>query len=114
MPFYPSALERGQRSERALKLAVAEMYLQGVSTRKVTAVMEELCGFDVTSMQVSRAVQALDEELTKWRNRPLGEIPYLLLDARYEKVRVARHRGLVRAVDRGRASRPTGTARSWA
>jgi putative transposase len=88
MPFYPTALERGQRSERALKLAVAEMYLQGVSTRKVTAVMEELCGFEVTSMQVSRAVQALDEELTKWRNRPLGEIPYLLLDARYEKVRV--------------------------
>ena len=88
VPFYPAALERGQRSERALKLAVAEMYLQGVSTRKVTAVMEELCGFDVTSMQVSRAVRQLDEELTKWRNRPLGEIPYLLLDARYEKVRV--------------------------
>lgn len=88
VPFYPSSLERGQRSERALKLAVAEMYLQGVSTRKVTAVMEELCGLNVTSMQVSRAVQALDEELTKWRNRPLGEIPYLLLDARYEKVRV--------------------------
>ena len=88
VPFYPSSLERGQRSERALKLAIAEMYLQGVSTRKVTAVMEELCGLDVTSMQVSRAVQALDEELTKWRNRPLGEIPYVLLDARYEKVRV--------------------------
>lgn len=88
VPFYPSSLERGQRSERALKLAVAEMYLQGVSTRKVAAVMEELCGFDVTSMQVSRAVQALDEELTQWRNRPLDEFPYLLLDARYEKVRV--------------------------
>lgn len=88
VPFYPAALERGQRSERALKLAVAEMYLQGVSTRKVTAVMEELCGFDVTSMEVSRAVGKLDEELSKWRNRPLGEIPYLLLDARYEKVRV--------------------------
>jgi transposase-like protein len=88
VPFYPSSLERGQRSERALKLAVAEMYLQGVSTRKVTAVMEELCGLDVTSMQVSRAVQALDEELAAWRSRPLGEIAYLLLDARYEKVRV--------------------------
>jgi transposase-like protein len=88
VPFYPSSLERGQRSERALKLALAEMYLQGVSTRKVTAVMEELCGFDVTSTQVSRAVKALDEELTQWRNRPLGEIAYLLLDARYEKVRV--------------------------
>ena len=88
VPFYPSSLERGQRSERALKLAVAEMYLQGVSTRKVTAVMEELCGLEVTSMQVSRAVQALDEELTRWRNRSLGEITYLLLDARYEKVRI--------------------------
>jgi putative transposase len=86
--FYPASLERGTRSERALKLAIAEMYLQGVSTRKVSAVMEELCGREVTSSQVSRAVQALDEELTKWRERSLGEIPYLLLDARYEKVRV--------------------------
>jgi transposase-like protein len=87
--FYPSALERGTRSERALVLAIAEMYVQGVSTRKVSAVMEQLCGTEVTSMQVSRAAQTLDEELTKWRERPLGEIPYLLLDARYEKVRIA-------------------------
>jgi transposase-like protein len=88
--FYPSALERGQRSERALKLAIAEMYVQGVTTRKVTAVMEELCGCEVTSSQVSRAMQALDGELSAWRERRLeaGEIPYLLLDARYEKVRV--------------------------
>jgi transposase-like protein len=86
--YYPSALERGTRSERALALAVAEMYLQGVSTRKVTAVMEQLCGHQVTSMQVSRAVQALDQELTSWRVRPLGETHYLFLDARYEKVRV--------------------------
>jgi transposase-like protein len=88
VPFYPTALERGTRSERALKLAIAEMYLQGVSTRKVTAVMEQLCGREVTSMQVSRAVAALDDELTKWRQRPLGETPYLQLDARYEKVRI--------------------------
>lgn len=87
--FYPSAIERGTRSERALKLAVAEMYLQGVSTRKVTEVMETLCGLQVTSSQVSRATQLLDEELTKWRERPLGEMSYLLLDARYEKVRVS-------------------------
>jgi putative transposase len=87
--FYPSALERGTRSERALKLAIAEMYLQGVSSRKVTAVMQELCGLDVTSMDVSRAVRSLDDEFQKWRERPLGEIKYLLLDARYEKVRVA-------------------------
>jgi putative transposase len=87
--FYPTALERGTRSERALKLAIAEMYVQGVSSRKVTAVMQELCGLDVTSMDVSRAVQSLDEEFQRWRQRPLGEITYLLLDARYEKVRVA-------------------------
>ncbi len=85
--FYPSALERGVRSERALKLAVAEMYVQGVSTRKVTAVMEELCGLEVSSTQVSRAAALLDQELEAWRKRPLGEIPYLILDARYEKVR---------------------------
>jgi putative transposase len=85
--FYPSALEKGVRSERALKLAVAEMYVQGVSTRKVAAITEELCGLEVTSSQVSRAAQALDGELEKWRNRPLGETPYLILDARYEKVR---------------------------
>ncbi len=52
--FYPSALERGERSERALKLAVAEMYVQGVSTRKVQEVTQVLCGLDVTSMQVNR------------------------------------------------------------
>ena len=86
--FYPTALERGQRSERALKLAIAEMYVQGVTTRKVSAVMQELCGLDVTSSQVSRVAQALDAELAVWRERPLGEISYLLLDARYENVRV--------------------------
>ncbi len=53
--FYPSALEKGVRSERALKLAVAEMYVQGVSTRKVAAITEKLCGLEVTTAQVSRA-----------------------------------------------------------
>jgi putative transposase len=85
--FYPSALEKGVRSERALKLAVAEMYVQGVSTRKVAAITEKLCGLEVTSAQVSRAAAVLDDELRKWRERPLGETPYLILDARYEKVR---------------------------
>lgn len=87
--FYPSALEKGVRSERALKLALAEMYIQGVSTRKVTAVMQELCGLDVSSSQVSRATALLDEELSAWRSRPIGSIPYLILDARYENVRHA-------------------------
>jgi putative transposase len=85
--FYPTVLERGERSERALKLAVAEMYVQGVSTRKVAAITQELCGLEVNSTQVSRAAALLDEELQAWRNRPLGEIPYLILDARYEKIR---------------------------
>ncbi len=85
--FYPSALEKGVRSERALKLAVAEMYVQGVSTRKVAAITEQLCGIEISSAQVSRAAAALDAELKTWRDRPLGEVPYLILDARYEKVR---------------------------
>ena len=86
-PFYPNALERGERSERALKLALAEMYVKGVSTRKVAAITRELCGFEVSSSQVSRVTAELDEELSAWRERPLGVTPYLILDARYEKVR---------------------------
>ena len=85
--FYPSALERGVRSERALKCAIAKMYVQGVSPRKVTEVMRELCGLEVSSTPVSRATKLLDEELERWRNRPLGPIPYVFLDARYEKIR---------------------------
>ena len=85
--FYPRSIERGVRSERALKLALAEMYVQGVSTRKVMAITEKLCGYEVSSTQVSRAMQGLDPELQSWRERPIGENPYLILDARYEKVR---------------------------
>lgn len=85
--FYPSSLEKGVRSERALKLAVAEMYVQGVSTRKVAAITEQLCGTQISSAQVSRAAATLDAELRAWRDRSLGEMPYLILDARYEKVR---------------------------
>jgi len=85
--FYPSALEKGLRSERALHLTLAEMYLQGVSTRKVSAIIEQLCGSSVSSTQVSRATQLLDETLQQWRARPLGECRYLWLDAHYEKMR---------------------------
>ena len=85
--FYPHALEKGLRSERALMLALAEMYVQGVSTRKVAAITEQLCGTSISTAHVSRAAKLLDEELEAWRNRPLGETPYLFLDARYEKVR---------------------------
>jgi putative transposase len=86
--FYPQALEKGLRSERALMLALAEMYVQGVSTRKVAAITERLCGSEVSSTQVSRAAALMDEVLEAWRNRPLSTIIYLYLDAMYEKVRV--------------------------
>jgi len=85
--FYPEALEKGLRSERALVLSLAEMYVQGVSTRKVKAITEQLCGISVSSSQVSNAALLLDTELEKWRNRLLGEYPFLFLDAYYEQVR---------------------------
>lgn len=87
--FYPSALERGMRSERALKLALAEMYVQGVSTRKVAAITEAMCGMELSSSQVSRCAAELDGVLSSWRERPLGACPYLFLDARYEDVRIS-------------------------
>jgi len=85
--FYPSVLEKGQRSEQALNLAIAEMYVQGVSTRKVKAITEKLCGLDISSTEVSRISQKMDTELEKWRSRKLGKYPYLIVDALYEKVR---------------------------
>ncbi len=85
--FYPSALEKGLRSERALLLTLAEMYIQGVSTRKVAKITEQLCGHAVSSTQVSRATAQLDESLKAWRERELGECPYLYFDALYIPVR---------------------------
>jgi len=85
--FYPHALERGERSERALKLALAEMYVQGVTTRKVKAITQKLCGLEISSATVSRVSAELDEQLEAWRTRPLGQLDYLVLDAMYEKVR---------------------------
>jgi len=91
-PFFPASLERGTRACRVVVATIAQMDLQGVSTRDVGKVMAELGLENVTSSQVSRATAALDDELKKWRNRPLGEVPQLILDARYEKVR---HEGVV-------------------
>ena len=91
--FYPQSLERGRCSVRAVMLAVAEMYIKGVSTRDAEAVMREFGIESLSSTQVSRAAKLLDDELAAWRNRPLGEIKYLILDARYEKMR---HGGVVR------------------
>ena len=89
--FYPSALERGSRSEQAMNLALAEMYVQGVSTRKVITVLQKLVGpeISISSTQISRCTALLDEGLQAWRTRPLDETPYVILDARYERVRHA-------------------------
>lgn len=88
LEFYPSCIEKGIRSERALKLAIAEMYVKGVSTRRVSDIVEILCGTEVSSSQVSRLAKELDEEATSWRSSPVGQIQYLVLDATYESVRV--------------------------
>ena len=87
--FYPSALQKGIRSEQAIKLALAEMYVQGVSTRKVSAIVEQLCGHSVSSTQVSQCAARLDTELESWRTRPLENCLYVFVDARYEKVRLS-------------------------
>ena len=88
LSFYPKSLERGCRSEKALKLAIAEMYVKGVSTRKVSQITEQLCGTEISASQVSRIAQLLDEELEQFRERELGEYRVVYLDAHYEKVRV--------------------------
>lgn len=87
-PYRPSMLESGSRSDRALKVAIAEMYLQGVSTRRVTKVMEKMCGLSVSSTQVSKLTAELDETFELWRNRSLPEIAHMIIDATYIKVRI--------------------------
>jgi transposase-like protein len=89
-PYHPSMFARWQRSERALLVACAEMYFQGVSTRNVRDVLEAMCEGDISSQTVSRVAQELDEKLLTFRHRRLDgvEYPYMHIDARYEKVRV--------------------------
>jgi len=89
-PYHPSMFNRWQRSERALLVACGEMYFQGVSTRKVRAVLKQMCGVDISPMVVSRVAAELDEKLSAFRSRRLDgiEYAYLKIDARYEKVRV--------------------------
>ena len=88
--FATELFARYQRSEQALVTTLMEMYVQGVSTRKVTAITEELCGTSISKSQVSALVGRLDPELTAWRERPLtaAAYPYLVVDARYEHARV--------------------------
>jgi putative transposase len=88
--FSTELFARYQRSEQALVATLMEMYLQGVSTRKVAAITEELCGTAFSKSQVSAVVGRLDPELKAWRERPLtaAAYPYLVVDARYEHARV--------------------------
>jgi transposase-like protein len=82
--FYPNCLDKGLRSERALSIALSEMYINGVSTRKVTNIVEQMCGFEVSAQMASNASKDLDASLSAWRNRSLGRVDYSLVDARYE------------------------------
>lgn len=95
LDFYPSCLEKGERVEQAIKLTLAEAYVQGVSTRKMKTLTEELCGKEISSSQVSRLAKILDEEVQKFKTRRLGRYRYLFLDAQYEKVR---YEGCVRSL----------------
>ncbi|MFQ5672937.1 MAG: transposase [Nitrospinales bacterium] len=92
-PYHPSVFVKWRRYERDLLVACAEMYFQGVSTPRVQGVLEQLCGPHVSPMTASRVASELDKKLKTFRNRRLtGHIyPYLMIDARYEKVRVDGH-----------------------
>jgi putative transposase len=87
--FSTELFERYQRSEKALMAGLAEMYVQGVSTRKVKAITEELIGHSFSASSISAVVKKLDGELARFAHRRLSEtFPYLVLDARYDKVRI--------------------------
>jgi putative transposase len=100
--FCTQLFEHYQRSEKALVAALVEMYVQGVSTRKVKAITEELCGQEFSASSISNINKRLDEELERFMRRGLEEdYPYLILDARYEKVReegVIRSRAVLVAI----------------
>ena len=103
--FQTELFERYQRSEKALVLAIVQMYIDGVSTRKVRDITEALCGLEIGKSQVSALSLKLDDEIRKWRERPIEKAyPYLMIDARYEKA--ARRRGdQSRRADRSRHQR---------
>jgi putative transposase len=90
--FSPRLFERYERSEKSLVLAITEMYFFGVSTRKIEGITQELCGINISKSQVSELAKRVDEELNEWRNRMLtGTYEYMVLGARYEKVRENGH-----------------------
>ena len=112
--FRTEVFERYQRSEKALVGALTEMYVQGVSTRKVKAITEELCGHEVSASTISRLNEKLDDELDRFAKRPLSEpYPYVVLGARYERVRengVISSRAVMIAIGIGK---DVGTSWQW-
>jgi transposase-like protein len=100
--FSTQLFARYQRNEKALVLALMQMYIEGVSTRKVKDITEELCGTSFSKSLVSSLAKELDSELERWRNRPLEQkaYPYLFVDARYEKARVDHQNSEPRRFDR--------------
>jgi putative transposase len=98
--FRTQVFERYQRSDRALVVAIQEMYVKGVSTRKVGDVLEAMGGFELSAASVSRAAAELDEQVRQWRTRSLGAklYPFLIVDARYERVRSVRGQVVSQAV----------------
>ena len=113
--FSTRLFARYQRNEKALCLALMEMYVEGVSTRKVKDITEALCGTSFSKSLVSSLAGSLDAELRAWRERRLEgtSYPYLFVDARYEKVRVG-HRIVSQGVLIVSAVRDDGFGRSWA
>lgn len=91
--FRPELFARYQRSEQALVSTLVEMYVRGISTRKVTHVVEQLCGAQISASEVSLLVKKLDTELAAWRARALGGLAYryLVIDAHHEQVRREGH-----------------------
>ena len=94
-PLYPSKFKLGQRSSEALLNAAAECYIEGVSTRDIGKIFDQFGIVSMSSTQVSNTSKKLDEGFEPWRNRYLGEFPYLILNVGYEKLRLT---GIVRDV----------------
>jgi putative transposase len=108
--FYPSIIEKGMRSEKALMLTISEMYLKGVSTRKINSILDKMGLKEISSTTVSNFNKMLDEEMTLWRERELGQFIYVQFDALYEKARIDKS-AVSNAVLVGYGITPTGVRR---
>lgn len=88
-PFYPNSLERGRLHIKAFERAIRSMYTSGITTTKVKAVLKKFGLQNLPSATVLRVSSEIEEQLESWRSSPLSKCPYLVLDVRFEKVRVS-------------------------